>query len=107
MLQGGRIRHVKIKPPALIVRQGSRKLVREPITWGYRYLYYDLASDPAERDNLYLLNAESAADLIQLVAAYERDMAVRREAFWSRANTDPLALDVEREEALRALGYID
>jgi arylsulfatase A-like enzyme len=98
----GRIRRVERRPPALAVRRGQRKLIRETGAGGHRYSYYELASDPGEQRDLYADRPESAADLRALLEAY-----ARRHLRDVPARAPDDALDPEREQALRALGYLE
>jgi arylsulfatase A-like enzyme len=77
------------------VEQGSEKLVWS--AYGDTWELYDLASDPGEQDNL----AARLPARAQALAA-GLDAAV---AFWSPAQ--PLELDADMREQLRALGYLD
>ena len=95
-------------PPAFAVRLGSRKLIRDRLESGPRYRYYDLAADPGERTDLYPGDPGAAADLRALVDGYESAMEERRLglARGGEAEGDG-PLDPAREEALRALGYLE
>lgn len=96
-----------LEPPSLAVRLGDRKLLRYRTAAGDAYLLYDLKADPGERNDLYAAQNESAADLRVLLDRYERDIHARRAELGSSARAaPPVLLDPEREEKLRALGYI-
>jgi len=95
-----------VQQPSYAVRKGSRKLVRLRTGEGFRYAYYDLAADPAERHDLYATDPEAAADLRALLDAYPNRVARLREALTlERASGG--GLDPERESQLRALGYLE
>jgi len=99
-LDRGKLRPVERDVPALAVRVGSRKLIRERAPEGPLYSYYDLAADPAEERDLYPADAAAAADLRELLDEYARNAERSTDA--SEPEIDPA-----RIEALRALGYID
>ncbi len=96
-------------PPAFLVRVGDRKLARyRDGNGGHHYEYYDLATDPGERENLYPTRADEARDLFELLESYEargRDLRARLDG-----GEDPsgqaVELDPRQEEKLRALGYL-
>ena len=96
-------------PPAYLVRVGDRKLARYRDGEGrHRYEYYDLATDPAEREDLYPTRSDEARDLFELLESYEargRDLRARIDG-----GQDPsgqaVELDPRQEEKLRALGYL-
>lgn len=101
-------------PPAYSVRKGSRKFSRYRAGEGHRYEYYDLSSDPLERDNLYSDKKHAGGELRVLLDTYEALCANRREeidALVGRpvipALPEKAYLDPEQEEKLRALGYIE
>jgi hypothetical protein len=95
-----------VRQPSYSVRLGSRKLVRVRDGEGFRYAYYDLATDPGERRDLYAADPAAAADLRALLDAYPDRAARRREALLdgraAEAGLDPL-----RQSQLRALGYAE
>ena len=96
--------------PAFSVRQGSRKLSRYRTPDGFRYEYYDLATDPAERTDLYLAHAADAADLKQALDGYEAACLARLAAARSEAEAAPVQqapqMDPRQNEKLKALGYL-
>jgi arylsulfatase A-like enzyme len=106
-LGGGRRFH----PPSFSVRAGSRKLTRSDTPDGTRYELYDLAADPLERRDLYPQAPEAAADLAEALRRYraEREAERRRVggAEIGAAPGPPAPVDAEREEKLRALGYLE
>jgi arylsulfatase A-like enzyme len=106
-LRDGHIQKLDQRPPAFAVRLGSRKLIRDRQASGPRYRYYDLAADPGEQSDLYPGDPGAAADLRALVDAYESAMAERRRGLPSGEAADDAPLDPRREEALRALGYLE
>jgi arylsulfatase len=84
------------------VRIGSRKLIRTPLPGGAsRWELYDLAADPAERENLY--GREPHGRLAEALAAWEEEM--------HRSSPAPTAagsrLGRRTREELRGLGYLD
>jgi arylsulfatase A-like enzyme len=104
----------KFQRPALSVRKGSWNLMRYRVGIGYRYELYNVAYDPLERTNLYSASeaAAIAQELRKLLDSYP-DSSRRRRDEIARANRVPaqrrpevVELDPEREEKLRALGYI-
>ena len=104
---------IAIEQPTLAVRVGSRKLIRFRRGGGFAYAYYDLAADPEERFDRHGDHPEEARDLRALVDAYaERARAMQSAREQARGgpgapDTVPATLDPEREEKLRALGYVD
>lgn len=102
----------RLARPNLVVRLGDHKLVRrQPTARETRFEYYDLATDPDERDNRY---DESDPQVRKLVALLEdfgaRSDALRRQlrpVSAGEAPAEPDPLEAERTERLRALGYID
>jgi arylsulfatase A-like enzyme len=101
------------RPPSFSVQLGDRKLLRYRTDAGYRYEYYDLSTDPYEMDDLYeVANAEirELENLLDEFVEANRLLNARlaseagREAFGSGSE---LALDPQREEKLRALGYLE
>lgn len=96
----GKIRKVERRPPTLAVRRGTRKLIREPGPDGDRYAYYDLATDPDERVDLFAAQPEQAADLRALLDGYLAETALP-------ASTPDDDLDPAHQAALRALGYLE
>jgi len=95
-----------VPQPSYAVRLGSRKLVRLRDGDGFRYAYYDLASDPTERRDRYAADPDAAADLRALLDAYPGRVEQLREALAQKRGAGG-TLDPERESQLRALGYLD
>jgi arylsulfatase A-like enzyme len=99
-----------VQQPTLAVRAGSRKLVRFRDGDGYRYEYFDLDRDPGERTDRYAREEESARDLRKLLDGYESALGPLR-ASLRAGGTAPGAqghdLDLEQQESLRALGYLE
>jgi arylsulfatase A-like enzyme len=100
--EGGRA----FEPPSLAVRRGGRKLARYRFPDGIRYELYDLAADPGERTDLSRAEPEEADALRSLLEAHERE-ASRQAGLAAPAPEGPPALDADREEKLRALGYLE
>ncbi len=94
------------EPPSLAVRRGERKLARYRSPEGTRYELYDLAADPGERTDLSGSAPDEAGALRSLLEAYERE-ASRGAGLASPAPGTPPALDADREQKLRALGYLE
>lgn len=91
-----------MEPPAEALRRGQDKLIRlrregRPVHW-----LFDLQSDPGERIDR---SGERPERLRELRA--ELEALVDEEAPWPSEPTPALALDPEREEKLRALGYLE
>ena len=92
----------RFESPTFAVRLGARKLIREP--GDGRAELYDLTADPDERRNLLEQEPGAASELGELL---ERYLAEHRAAA-GRAGAAPAPLlDPEREQKLRALGYLD
>jgi arylsulfatase A-like enzyme len=117
VVQNGKRSYVKVKVPAFSVRVGSRKLIRRPAEEGFRYRYYDLERDPREKQNRYSESDPSVADLRELLDRYEEvtdslnaelDQLERAhiEGLPDGVDPDGPVLDPQREERLRALGYL-
>jgi arylsulfatase A-like enzyme len=107
-------RMIEFPVPAFMVRRGSRKLLRYPDpAGGYRYELYDLATDPAERRDLYPTEGGSADDLRALLDGYEAAHQAHRqridasEGAPSPSGVESAPLDPAQEEKLRALGYLE
>ncbi len=100
-----------LKPPALAVRLGTRKLIRFTTHSGViRDLYFDLATDPGEQ-RVQSVATDEGATLDTMLRNY---LSASRELHGrlTRAATGekpalPVGLDPEQEEKLRALGYIE
>ena len=108
-LPGSRPRDVKrFEPPSVSVRVGSRKVTRIRDRRGFRYEYYDLSEDPGEQQDLYPRRRDEASDLVALLESYEEERSARsRELLGGEEPRAPAPqLDPEREEKLRALGYL-
>lgn len=95
-------------PPAFLVRVGDRKLTRYRTEGGgLRYEYYDLASDPQERRDLYPTRPDEAGDLFELLESYEeRGRALRASIDHGEPDSQAVELDPRQQEKLRALGYL-
>jgi arylsulfatase A-like enzyme len=94
------------RPPALALRLGTDKLVRARDALGTRSFRFDLAADPRERRPF----GDATPALRDALAAWESEIeAVRRQlaARAPGAKPAPIRLDPEREQTLRALGYIE
>jgi len=96
-----------VEQPTLAVRLGDRKLIRFREAGGFRYELYHLASDPGEQQDLYAEHAGASADLRELLDAYESSAAAQREALLQSDEPEGLELDPDRQQSLRALGYIE
>jgi arylsulfatase A-like enzyme len=90
------------------VRLGHRKLIQTP---DGQFEYFDLARDPAEKDDLYKQRKEEVEDLQRLLDAYRASTRSMRErlavaARAPRTAEATSASDRARDEKLRALGYL-
>ena len=97
-------------PPAFLVRVGDRKLMRYRTADGeFRYEYYDVATDPLERNDLHPSREEEVQALRGLIELYEERGHETRARLESGAPTQPqrVLLDPRQEEKLRALGYLE
>ena len=89
---------VEVLPPAYLVQQGSHKLARYRAGDSFRYEAYDVDRDPAERSNLFAGGGADIDRLRKAVDGYE-DSCVAEPA-------QRLELEPEREQKLKALGYL-
>ena len=91
------------------MRPGSRKLTRHRQGSGHRYEFYDLARDPLEQHDLFPSRGSEAQDLVALVERYQEEREQQRRALLGKeaAASPAPRLDAEREEKLKALGYIE
>jgi arylsulfatase A-like enzyme len=99
--------------PTLAVWLGRRKLIRRPTQSGFRYHYFDLEDDPREQRDLYSDADEEVRDLKRLIDTYSDSTVSARAALMrlERAmaplsETEP-SIDPDRDEKLRALGYLE
>jgi arylsulfatase A-like enzyme len=97
----------RLEVPIFAVRRGNRKLLRWPQGSDFRFAYYDLASDPGERRDLYDPDDPDAASLRELLHGYPDQMAALRQALLSGELPSEVQPDPERQEKLRALGYLE
>jgi arylsulfatase A-like enzyme len=99
----------RFDPPSFSVRLGSRKLTRHRQGSGHRYEFYDLARDPLEQHDLFPSRGSEAQDLVALIERYPEEREQERRALLrEEAEASPAPqLDAEREEKLKALGYIE
>lgn len=95
-----------IEQPTLAVRLGERKLVRRRTEQGFEYAYYDLSTDPGERNDRYAEAEEETRDLRRLLAAYTESAAAKLGTGDRAPDAAPL-LDPERKAKLEALGYVE
>jgi arylsulfatase A-like enzyme len=106
------VRSARRLGPPLAIRTGHRKLIRTPTPSGAVYEYYDLAADPHERHDLFGAEGVATDDLEQQLDAYAATVAAREEehrrvrAARRRGATEP-EIDPDREDKLRALGYVE
>jgi hypothetical protein len=97
------------EPPAFALRLGTDKLIRGRGPSGWSELGFDLAADPRERRP----RPPATPGLRASLDDYERAASAVRRELAARATTGPAAapspvqLDPEREQTLRALGYIE
>jgi arylsulfatase A-like enzyme len=98
-----------LRPPALALRLGTHKLIRRQDAAGSRDLRFDLAADPHEQRPL----PDALPALAAALEAEEGARSAARKALLERAAaargrpSSPVLLDPEREQTLRALGYIE
>jgi arylsulfatase A-like enzyme len=102
---------VKFERPGYMVQVGTEKLMRIRRQGQPVYERYDLASDPAERRNLYVEGAPDPLGLRAAVDGYEATCAqlaehLRQQAGGSKDSPAKVQLSPEQEEKLRALGYL-
>jgi arylsulfatase A-like enzyme len=104
---------IPIEQPTLSVRVGDRRLIRYRRGDDFRYEYFDLRSDPREQHDRYDEMKGQVRDLKQLIDTYPSAMASLSGALAQKAGEaalraeGELPFDPEREEKLRALGYIE
>jgi arylsulfatase A-like enzyme len=103
----GRIRSARVATPSYAVRKGDRKLIRYRHGAGFRYSYYDLAEDPREMRDLYSADPDAASDLRSLIEDYVEAAAELYDSRVRSPECEAPPLDPEREERLRALGYLE
>ena len=98
-------------PPAFAARVRNQKLIRYRDENGVRFEYYDLGSDPTERNNLYAESNSKASELRSVLDTHLREMTLLRDALQAGKDAEEedgrTLLDPEREAQLRSLGYID
>ena len=94
-----------LEPPAFALRVGSEKLLQWRDTTGSHEHHFDLASDPAEERP----TTSATGALRERLAAHREAVASARAELAGRAagEAPAIRLDPEREETLRALGYIE
>ncbi len=99
---------IPFMPPAYSVQIGTGKLHRyRKRDGGYRYEYYDLRSDPGERSNAYDPGNPAVERLRAALDDYESGcQAASGPASESQSPGGARHMDPEREEKLRALGYL-
>ncbi len=102
--------------PGLMLRYGDLKLHRYIDGQSYRYEFYDLSQDPAEKHNLAVGGHPRLAELIAMLSRYAGECGIgdlgggtggSTVGSEGRVGERELLLDPAREEKLRALGYID
>jgi arylsulfatase A-like enzyme len=95
--------------PALSVLEGDYKLIRYLKDGEEGFEFYDLASDPAEANNLYSPDDTRQLRLRKLLRRYVEESAAHRRALGgAEPEESPLFIpDPGTEETLRALGYIE
>jgi arylsulfatase A-like enzyme len=106
--RGGR---AEVGAPALAVRHGARKLIRYPDPdGGVRHEYYELDSDPSESHDRYDPQRPEVAELQRLLDDYPERMESQRSrlsrSLGLEADERSDEIDAQREQKLRALGYI-
>ena len=106
---------VFIPQPTYAVRVGDQKLIRHQSKNLVRYEAYDLSADPGERMDRFRVNrnGNDVKRLKALIDAYPieaedlRRALVQREREAGPKADQGLSFDPEREEKLRALGYLE
>jgi hypothetical protein len=97
----------RVSQPTLAVRLGDRKLVRYRTRKGHGYNYFDLATDPGERRDLYAERPDEASDLRELLERYEAETSALHADLTRAGTPGSFSIDPERELHLQALGYLD
>ncbi|MBI1816111.1 MAG: sulfatase [Deltaproteobacteria bacterium] len=96
--------------PGYLAQLGTRKLCRyldlqrQPF-----YPFYDLATDPGEKKDIYDTHAAEVADLRTLLDTYDATCLATKTSLAGAAagvKAEQAKLQPEQEEKLRALGYI-
>jgi arylsulfatase len=96
-----------IAAPAFSVKLGSLKLIRYRTDAGEQFELYDLVADPREARNLYPDDPERASELVRLLDEYTQNSETSRKSRSTGETRAAPLLDPEREDKLRALGYIE
>jgi arylsulfatase A-like enzyme len=98
-----------LEAPAHSVQRGLRKLIRYREGARERQLLFDLGSEAGEAQDLTDEEAGEVAALATLLDAHlsEAEEARAHRAPAGLAPGEPIPLDPEREEKLRALGYLE
>jgi arylsulfatase A-like enzyme len=96
-----------LEPPAVAVRLGTDKLIRWKTPLGWEERRFDLAADPREQRAA----PGSRSALAAALARHAEGARALRAALSTQAGgleaAPPVRLDPEREQTLRALGYIE
>ena len=99
---------VKVAQPTFSARRGTHKLIRYLEGEGARWVYYDLARDPGEREDRYDPDDSEVAQLHEGLERYAEQMKSLRIALEREQKLSVWPpLDPQRDEKLRALGYLD
>lgn len=96
-----------VLPSSFMVQHGTRKMIRYREPDGFRYEAYDLAQDPREQHNLLPAHAPVFEQMRRLLDDYEATCAEGLVGGSENERSRKIELDPEREEKLRALGYLD
>jgi arylsulfatase A-like enzyme len=106
LASAGWILPAPFEAPALVLRLGTEKLMRLKAPGGWHEQSFDLASDPHEERP----RADANPALRAALDANQRASETLRAALEASAlgpEPGPVLLDPEREQTLRALGYIE
>ena len=94
--------------PTFAAQRGEHKLVHYRDGMGGRFVYYDLARDPREREDRYDPDDPEVAELREQLERYAEEMKTLSVALEREAESGGQLLpDPERTEKLRALGYLE
>jgi len=95
--------------PTYAALRWPAKLIRQRTAEGPSYALYDLDGDPAERDDRLSESPrpDGAEALIAEVERYAADCEAQQAALRQMFTADAGSIDADREEKLRALGYIE
>ena len=94
--------------PTFSAQRGAHKLVQYRDGTGSRFVYYDLARDPGEREDRYDPADPEIAELREQLERYSDEMKALSVALeHGRVSEEQIPPDPARTEKLRALGYLE